>query len=107
MQEASLNFKPVPLLVESRVIPVKAVEFCKFMLLGICLTMVSDRKDSHLSVKRKCKGQKTSDMYSAVIAPKRKGKNKCPVEERGKDDASKKEKKEKKTHSQSEAAEKR
>lgn len=45
-------------------------------------------------------------MYSAEIAPERKGNNKCPIVESGKDDASMTEKEEKNC-SQSEAAEKR
>lgn len=41
-----------------------------------------------MTMARKHKDQKTPDMYSAVIAPKRKGNNKCPIVER-EDDASK------------------
>lgn len=68
--------------------------------------MASDRRDSHLSVIRKHDYQKASNTYSAVIAPKRRGNNKHPMVERGKDDASKTEKEEK-NYSQSEATEKR
>lgn len=49
--------------------------------------------------RRKCEDQKTSKIYSAEIAPERKGNNKCPVVERGKDDASMTEKEEKKLQS--------